>query len=367
MTTQQKAVFVTEVGKPLELGKREIPQPGEHQVLIRVSACMSEYHNRRLPLTILTTLVLPHDTYCRDWGLYVADKLPFILGANLAGTITALGSNVANFRTGDRVFGLANIHLDVPDQQGLQQYAVLDADAIASTPAGFTDEAVATLPTNLITSWIALFTKEGFAFPPPLAGEGKSFDYAAQHVVILGGGTNVGRFAVQLAALAGVGTIITVAGASNREALIKIGATHTLDRHLGVDELTAKIRSIVGEAGVEHIYDCANMEFTLACALVSTGSSKTKTKLRTLLPLDAFSRSDYPRCDAEMLDARNDQLHPHQSTFWASVTKWLEEGRVLPTNFRVVEGLDDVAGINAGLDGYGEFGRSGVNGVVVKI
>jgi NADPH2:quinone reductase len=247
----------------------------------------------------------------------------------------------------------------------LQQYAVLDADAIALTPTVFTDEAVATLPTNLITSYIALFAKEGFALPPPFTVEGKAFDYASQHVVILGGGTNVGRFAVQLAALAGVGTIITVAGTANEEALRKIGATHTLDRHVGVDELAAKIHSIVGE--VEHIYDCANTDFTVACALFSPSSSDKKTKLRTLLPLDAFPRSDYPGCDAEMLDARNDQLQPYQKTFWASVTKWLEEGRVLPTEFRVVDGLDDVSGINAGLDAYGEFGRSGVAGVVVRI
>lgn len=263
------------------------------------------------------------------------------------------------------MFGLANLHLPVPDQQGLQQYAVLDADAIALTPTGFTDEAVATLPTNLITSFIALFTKEGFAFPPPFTAEGKAFDYASQHVVILGGGTNVGRFAVQLAALAGVGTIITVAGAANQDSLRKIGATHTLDRHLSADELAAKIRSILGE--VEHIYDCANMGFSVACALFGPSPSNKKTKLRTLLPLDNFPRSDYPGSDVEMLDARNSQLQPYQMTFWASVTKWLEEGEVLPTEFRVLNGLEDVSGINAGLDAYGQFGRSGVTGVVVRI
>lgn len=42
MTTQQKAVFVTEIGKPVELGKRDVPRPGERQVLIRVAACMSK-------------------------------------------------------------------------------------------------------------------------------------------------------------------------------------------------------------------------------------------------------------------------------------------------------------------------------------
>ena len=39
----------------------------------------------------------------------------------------------------------------------------------------------------------------------------------------------------------------------------------------------------------------------------------------------------------------------------------------MPTDFRVVDGLDDVSAINAGLDAYGEFDRSGVAGVVVRI
>lgn len=36
--TQQKMVFVNEVGEAVELGEREIPQPGKHQVLIKMRA-----------------------------------------------------------------------------------------------------------------------------------------------------------------------------------------------------------------------------------------------------------------------------------------------------------------------------------------
>lgn len=301
--------------------------------------------------------------------MYIADKLPFVPGANLAGTITTLGPEVSGFEEGDRVFGLTNLHLPVPDQQGLQEYAILDANAIAHTPSGISDEAAATLPTNLLTSWVALFTKEGFAFPPPFTAEGKIFDYSAQHVVILGGGTNVGRFAVQLAALAGVGKIIVVAGKANAETLKKMGATHIVDRHLSAEQVAKEIHGILGGERVENIYDCANMEFTMACALMSPNSttSDRKTKLRTLLPLDAFPSAARNECDVAMLDARNDQLHPHQTAFWGHVTGWLEQGKVLPTSFRVVDGLADVQGINKALDEYAEFGRSGTDGVVVKI
>jgi len=56
MTTQQKAVFVTEIGKPVQLGKRNIPEPGKHQVLIRVGACMSKYYDHYLLATLLKYL-----------------------------------------------------------------------------------------------------------------------------------------------------------------------------------------------------------------------------------------------------------------------------------------------------------------------
>jgi NADPH:quinone reductase len=312
-------------------------------------------------------IVLPHDTYGRDWGLYIAERLPFILGANVAGTIVSLGTaNTGDFQPGDRVFGLSNFRTAQPDQQGLQQFAVLSVDAISKSPDGLSDEQVVTIPVNLVTSAIALFTKDGFGFPAPYAtrNKDKDADSAAESVVIIGGGANVGKFAVQLAKIAGVGKVVVVAGASNRDALMKMGATHVVDRSLPFDKLVDSIHGILGKDGATHIYDCANMEFSLASALLPVNE---KSKLVTLLPLDAFDKTKSPNCEAIMLDASNECLAPDQKSFWASTSSWLEEGRVLPTDFRIIEGLEDVDGINEALDGYADFGRSGQKGVVVKI
>lgn len=40
MAAQQKAVFVKEVGKPVELGTKEVPSPKEGEVLLKVAATM---------------------------------------------------------------------------------------------------------------------------------------------------------------------------------------------------------------------------------------------------------------------------------------------------------------------------------------
>jgi NADPH2:quinone reductase len=211
---------------------------------------------------------------------------------------------------------------------------------------------------------MALFTPVGFDFPPPFAEDATTFDYVSQTVIIIGGGTNAGKFAVQLARMAGIGTIIVIAGASNKDALLKMGATHVFDRHDPVDKLTAAVHAVIGDEGAKHIYDCANTDFALASSLLTVSAA---SKLRTLLPLDAFDRSSRPECDAAMLDCSTDHLSPYQREFWDHVPKWLDDGKVMPAEYRIVEGLEDVDAINEALDGYADFGRSGRQGVVVRI
>lgn len=40
---QQKAVFVKEIGKPVELGTREVPSPKEGQILLKVASTMCRW------------------------------------------------------------------------------------------------------------------------------------------------------------------------------------------------------------------------------------------------------------------------------------------------------------------------------------
>ena len=168
--------------------------------------------------------VLPHDTYGRDFGLFIAEKLPFILGTNVAGIVKKLGAKVTKYSIGDHIFGQAFIAHPTPDQAGLQEYAVLEVAATAGVPKGFTDDDVVTLPVNAVTAFAALFHPAGLNLPPPFATAQKTFDYKAQTVVIVGGGSNVGKVATQLAALAGIGKIVVVASASHEKQLLGLGA-----------------------------------------------------------------------------------------------------------------------------------------------
>ena len=274
---------------------------------------------------------------------------------------------MTSFEVGDRVFGLSAVQVPHSDQNGLQEYAILNTDALARTPKGFSDEQVATLPVNLVTSWIALFNEPGFNFPPPFAAKGDSSHLADTTLVVIGGGTNAGKLAVQLAHLAGIGKIVAVAGSSNKGQLTSMGATHVVDRSIPLADVTKEIQAITGTDGAQYVYNTASRHLDLAIAALSPSK---QSKLRSILPIQGEEaeklKSQRPLCDAGYFHCTNENMAPCIEEFWAHVPKWLEEGKVLPTEYRVVEGLDKVGDINEVLDMY-LGGARAVAQTVVKI
>jgi NADPH:quinone reductase len=296
----------------------------------------------------------------------VQQKLPAVLGSNIAGIVEAVGEDVTICKAGDEVFGVSYIQAADSDQAGLQQYAVLNADALCKIPEGFYYEQVVTLPTNLVTSAIALFTgPEGFGIPAPFSRDSEHFDYRSISLVIIGGGTNVGKLAVQLARIAGVGRIIVIAGVLNSDQLKSMGATHVINRSNSPKDIAKKVQSITGADGASYVYDCANTQFDLAAALLS---SNKPSRLRTLLPIQGEEveklKAARPECDAAFIGASNAVLVSQVGGFWAQVPMWLQNGKILPTAYHVVDGLENVKELNEALDAYRDGARAGPQSVV---
>lgn len=65
------------------------------------------------------------------------------------------------------------------------------------------------------------------------------------------------------------------------------------------------------------------------------------------------------------VEGTNASLTPHASAFWEAAPRWLVEGKLSPTDYRVIERLNNVEEINSVLDGYCS-GSSGPQ-VVVRI
>ncbi len=199
-----KAIVYTRYGTPDELQYQEVekPAPEANEVLVKVHA------------TSLNSA---------DWRLLTAD--PFlvrlmaggllkptntILGADIAGRVEAVGSQITQFQPGDEVYGdLSGCGLG-----GLAEYVCAREDALALKPANLTFEQAAAVPMAAVTALQGLRDK-GRIQP-------------GQKVLINGASGGVGTFAVQLARWFGA-EVTAVCSTRNVDQARSLGADHVID------------------------------------------------------------------------------------------------------------------------------------------
>lgn len=331
----QRAIVATEIGKPLSLATdRAVPTPGPGQIQVKVTVAGAN----------------PHDQKARDTGLFIADHLPAVLTNDVVGEVVAVGSDVTKFAVGDHVVGHAGFS-GGNVQNGLQEYAVLDADFSAKIPEGFTDDDGATLPTNIIAPLVALFDSGTLGIPAPWTAEASSFDYKNTTLLIVGGGSSCGVFGIQLAALAGIGRVISVGG--DEQYLKSLGATHVIDRHGSQEEALKKIQAIVGD-DLLYAYDAISPPKGQVLAVNALSSSK-RGKLARLLPLGPVDDAlVHPKKEGyEVLNVfGSSQAKPGLAApFWERVPQYLKDGKIRPTKYAVLEGFS-AENVNKVLDAY---------------
>lgn len=231
------AAFGEEV---LRIDEVPVPEPGPGQVLVRVGACgvcASDLH--------VVQGVTPH-----------GPELPQILGHEPAGTVAAVGPDVADWREGDRVaFQMARPcgrcaycqigreaicpEVSVPgvDADGAQaEYTLAEARYLAPLPPSVSIEQAAILTDAVATPYHAL--KRG--------GIGQDVTCA---IFGLGG---LGMHAVQLAKLAGATVIGVDVDRVNLERAREWGADEVVDASDG--KPAAAIRKLTG-GGVDKSFE----------------------------------------------------------------------------------------------------------------
>jgi NADPH:quinone reductase-like Zn-dependent oxidoreductase len=201
-----KAIYYEEYGRTDEvLALRDVPRPrwGDDEVLVRVHASSVnswDYEN-----------VVGEPGYVRPvWGL-TKPKLN-VLGADVAGTVAAVGPHVKRFAPGDAVFG------DLCEGQwgGFGEYTVAREEALTAKPdwLSFTD-AAATPQAGCMA----------------LQGLHQGRIRSGQRVLINGAGGAVGSFAIQIARTYDV-ELTAVDRSDKFELMRSLGADRCLDyRH----------------------------------------------------------------------------------------------------------------------------------------
>jgi len=195
-----KAIVRSEYGSPdvLELQEIEKPDPKGNQVLVKVHA---------VSLNPLDWHILRGKPFLvRLMGFGLLKPKHQILGADIAGRVEAVGNDVNQFKTGDKVFGSG--------MGGFAEYASYPQDKLALKPENISFEQAAAVPVAGLTALQALRDH----------GHLKT----GQHVLINGASGGVGTFAVQIAKAMGA-EVTGVCSGKNVEMVREIGADHIID------------------------------------------------------------------------------------------------------------------------------------------
>jgi NADPH2:quinone reductase len=206
------AVEVTETGGPevLRNVEKPIPSPGTGEVLIKAEAIGVNFV----------------DTYFRS-GSY-PHKLPFVLGAEVGGTVAAVGAGVTELRAGDRVA--------TADAVGAYaEYCVAPADVVASVPDGVSTDVAAAAILKGMTAHLLIKS----VFP---VQQGDT-------VLVHAGAGGVGLILTQWATSLGTRVISTASTPVKSELSRKAGAIDVLSYPDDAGEFGAKARALTDGKG----------------------------------------------------------------------------------------------------------------------
>ncbi len=206
----------------LVLGTREVPRPGQGEVLIEVAAAG-----------------INRPDVLQRRGLYPPPKgASDLLGLEVAGSVVALGAGASRFKQGDPVCALVN-------GGGYAQFALAPEAVTLPVPHGLSMVEAAALPETVFTVWHNLF--ERAALKP------------GEWLLVHGGASGIGTTAIQIATALGAKVMVTVGSAEKAAACIRLGAVRAID--YAQEDFVEAVRETTGGHGADVILDMVGGDY----------------------------------------------------------------------------------------------------------
>ncbi|CAE6500303.1 unnamed protein product [Rhizoctonia solani] len=303
MSQHKASILPQKLGK-LEVGSRPTPIPQGNQALVKVTAAA----------------INPVDWKIQDYGWTFVEQYPAVLGTDGAGVIEAVGSEVTNFKPGDKVFFQG--FYGRTDETTFQEKSIVETDIISKIPENITEDQASTIPVAALAA-----------------------------LVVVG---------LQLARIAGFSPIVTTASAQHTDFLKSLGATDVFDR-----DVDAKTIQSAFPTPVSLVLDSISVASTQSLALdvLTIPSPVPSAHLAVALPL-VDSVKERITGDKVVVNHFFGSSHMSRDLsipFWQNVGRWIKDGRFVPNRVQVVEG--GLAAIPEALD----ISRKGVSGVKIVI
>ena len=220
-----KAIIIKEFGGTDKLITTELPVPeiGDQEVLVKVHAIS----------------INPVDVKTRQ-GKGVAGRLktenPIILGWDISGEVTAVGSAVSDFKVGDEVFGMVNF----PGHgKAYAEYVAAPAAHLALKPANVTHQQAAAATLAALTAYQALVKHVKLQ--------------QGQRILVHAAAGGVGHLVVQIAKHLGA-YVIGTSSAANKDFVLGIGADEHIDyKSQRFEDVVKDVDAVFDALGADNI------------------------------------------------------------------------------------------------------------------
>ncbi|MFV0452295.1 MAG: NADP-dependent oxidoreductase [Propioniciclava sp.] len=232
-----RAIAFAEIGATPEIHDLAIPEPAAGEIRVRVRAASVNGFDLAVAAGRLEGMM--------------EHRFPVVLGKDFAGIVDALGSGVADYAVGDRVFGVVTKEF-LGDGSFGEYVTVPVAIGLAPLP----DEVSLTEGAALgLAGTAAVDAVTAAALTP------------GQVVLIAGATGGVGNQAVQLAARSGARVIATAHTPAEQDLVTNLGAAEVVDHHR---DLAAEVRAAHPD-GVDAVIHLAGDPAALLPALRDGG------------------------------------------------------------------------------------------------
>ena len=246
------------------------------------------------------------DLLMTQGGYQNKPAMPFVVGGEASGHVTAVGDGVSDLAVGDAVLL----------SSGCVEHAVVDAAQVNRIPNGVDIEAAASYRSNYATA---------------LYGMQRGRLQATETLLVHGAGGGVGLAAVDVGKLMGATVIATASTEAKLAVAQELGADHLIDYTQSFRE---KVKELTGGLGADVIYDPVGgdvFDESMRCIapfgriliVGFTGGRPALAKTNHLLIKDAeaigFNLGALPQRDPERA-ARNHR----------TLINWLGAGRIRP-------------------------------------
>ncbi|KAK5660591.1 hypothetical protein OQA88_13151 [Cercophora sp. LCS_1] len=313
----------------------EQPTPGPKQALVKT----------------LYVGLNPVEPFMQHTGILVT-SWPAVIGSDVAGIVISTGPSCTKLAAGDHIYGCVPIGLT--KFSPFQETFLVEEDWVFKKGDNIGLEEGCTIGAGVLTAALALIDGQGVGLP----AHGTNVEEKDSWVVVMGGSGSVGRYACQLAKLAGF-KVLASCSPSKSQLAIEAGAAATFNNRAAVEEQLAEIERITG-GKFGRVVDASAQAVEISIRALETVSKEEEKYFATVGDWSEMKVPDSIksyRVEFGKL-GRDDELGKHVT---ARVVEWVPvleghfaSGALRPLDYHLVEGegwekvIEGIADMEAG-------------------